>query len=105
MRTLATAIPNKEYQHFGCLKQIKLEARLVNNQIEYYETRPDPDNESQSLSVKISDSTVMELFNTMYSHSERPFLARENKEFYIVINRNRPRFQKEFHLLKNPRLK
>jgi hypothetical protein len=105
MRILATAHPNKDYLYYKCLQNVKLEARLICNQIEYWEIRPDPDNEKVLYEVKISESCVKDLFNTTYPMQDRCFLERENRDFYAVIHRNKHRFQHIFAKLKNPHLK
>jgi hypothetical protein len=97
MKLLAKAYPNQCYENIQSISDIIIEARLTdNNQINFYEThikRPE-------WVVKISEETVKSLFPHSVSIKERPFLLKENKDFDIILNRNKKHYIEAFENLK-----
>lgn len=98
MKLLAKAHPNQTYENIQSISDIILEARLTdNNQVYFYEThikRPE-------WIVKISEETVLDLFVSSVLIKERPFLLKENKDFDIILNRNKKHYIEAFEILKN----
>jgi len=97
MKLLAKAYPNQCYENIQSISDIIIEARLTdNNQIHFYETH------SKNLNwiVQIKEETVNALFVNSVSIKERPFLFKENKDFDIILNRNKKHYIEAFENLK-----
>jgi hypothetical protein len=87
MRLLAIAKPNPAYTHYECIKNIILNAYLVNNQIQYFETQPEFD---KTHNIKLSEWAVHDLFNDFERNiKDIPFLFRHNIDFGIIIKRDK----------------
>lgn len=98
MKLLAKAHPNQMYENIQSISDIILEARLTdNNQINFYETHT----KRPEWIVKIKEETVKALFVKSVSIKERPFLFKENKDFDIILNRNKKHYTEAFETLKN----
>jgi hypothetical protein len=98
MKLLAKAYPNQCYENIQSISDIIIEARLTdNNQIVFYETH------SKNLNwvVRILEETVKALFVNSVSIKERPFLFKENKDFDIILNRNKKYYLEAFENLKS----
>ncbi len=93
MRTLATALPSTRYIWYKSLEQCKLEARLINNQIRFYEIYYDQEK-------CISEALVKSLFPIGCMLKDRPFLAKENNEFYAVLYRHTVQYKDQYAALK-----
>jgi hypothetical protein len=94
MKTLAIAKPNKRYRWYSSLRQVTLEARLCNNKVHYYELCNGTVN-------RISEELVRSMFPTGCLIKERPFLVRENHDFYVVLNRHRVNYKPLYKQLKH----
>jgi len=94
MKILATAKPNQKYRWHKNIDFV-IQAR-INNKIRYYEVADGREN-------CISEELVKLLFpNGMIK--DRPFLAKENPDFYVVLNRNKKRYKDNFNKLKGDNL-
>jgi len=93
MRILAVAKPHDAYRWSRNLQSLHLEAHLVNNQVEYWEV------EGESYRP-ISEDMVRNMFRPELPLIDQPFLVGENREFWIVLNRSRPRYREEWIKLK-----
>ena len=100
MKVLAIAIPNIEYENFRSLADVVLKACIENNRIFFLETHL----KKASWIVEIKQETVESLFPLDIPHREKPFLKKENLEFYAVVFRNHQRYKGIFQKLKNPRI-
>jgi len=90
MKLLATARPNKKYRWHNNINFV-IQAR-INNKIRYYEV-------GDGYEHCLSEELVKLLFpNGMIK--DRPFLAKENKEFYAVLNRRKNRYKETYEKLK-----
>jgi hypothetical protein len=94
MKVIATALPSTRYRWSKSLENVKLEARLVRNQVRFYEIYLDKER-------CITEDLVKSLFPTDCRIVDRPFLAKENKEFYAVVRRHTVKYNDEFLKLKN----
>lgn len=96
MKTIARAFPNPRYEHYNNLKNITLEARLVNDRIMFYEV-----NGEKERQYCLSTDTVRDLFAPDKRFlKERPFLERKpNEDFWAVLNRHRRRYQQRTNQL------
>lgn len=95
MKLLATAKPNKRYRWHKNIDFIILQARMK-HKIRYYEIANGREN-------CISENLVKLLFpNGMIK--DRPFLAKENKDFYAILNRNRKQYQETSDQLKRKKI-
>lgn len=92
VRTLAVATPSLRYRWYTSLRQTSLEARLVNGRVIYYENH-------KGRARAVAETTVRALFPTDCVIRDRPFLARDNKEFWVVLNRGRHTFKDEYKKL------
>lgn len=91
IQILATAIGNKKYRWHRNIN-FTIQARLVNNQVRYYEIT---DNYESCLSEQL----VKSLFpNGMIK--DRPFLVKENQDFYAVLNRHKNHYKAIYEELK-----
>lgn len=97
MKILAKAKPNQMYENIISISDLVLEARLVNENIVYYETHT----RNYNWVVCISEPLVKSLFINDVGIKQRPFLERENKEFYAILHRNKNRYKEQFLKLKN----
>lgn len=90
MKTIATAKPNPRYKFFLSISKIRLEARFTDNgRIVFY----DIEDGTERL---ISEESVHNLFRLDKSTTKQPFLARENREFWMVLNRKNTKFKSDF---------
>ena len=96
MRLLAVAKPNKLYIWHQNLKNVTLEARLVNNKVVFYEIW-------DGAVRRISEKSVHNMFKPEYSHKDQPFLIKENREFYAVLNRHLKKYHSQYVTIKNKR--
>jgi len=96
MKILAKAYPNPLYINHNNLKDVVLEARLVNDQVRFYETHPETTNKEICLSEKV----VRSLFPLGKSKTDQPFLKHINKEFWAVLYRRRKRHNEQVTELK-----
>jgi hypothetical protein len=95
MRVLATAKPNRLYRWWHNLEYTTIQARLTNETIHYYEL------DSFSLKGKmLTEEFVKELFPIGIPIANRPFLAKDNINFYTVLHRNRVRYKDAYLKLK-----
>ena len=94
MRILTTARPNQRYHWYLNFASITLEARLINNNIIYYEIDAGQER-------RIAEDIVKQLFPAGCSISDQPFLIRENKDFYTVLYRHRKHYQERFQKIKS----
>lgn len=84
MRVLATARPNEKYENIKSIQDIILEARLINNEIHYFETHT----KKPDWVVEIKELTIHLLFDQCDKPiTNIPFLIHDNKEFFIVLKR------------------
>lgn len=93
-RTLAIATPSDSYRWYRSLKTLILEARLHDGKIYYYE-------KFNGTERRISEPLVREMFPTTGMVRERPFLVKENTDFYAVLNRHKNRYKDQYKKLKN----
>lgn len=94
MRLLAKAKPNTRYVWYRNFVTVHLEARLMNNKIFYYEIWDGKER-------RISEESVRNMFRTGSSIKDQPFLVRENRDFYAVLNRNLKDYFPHYKELKN----
>lgn len=99
MRVLATAKPSLQYEHCYNFSKVTLEARLVNNRIHYYEI-----NKRTAAVHLLAEDLVKALFPLDCPIKERPFLIKENRDFWVVLNRNRTKYQEQYKRIKNKQL-
>ena len=97
MRILATASPNKSYENIQCISDLILEARLENNKIKYFETHT----KDKTWVIELKENRVFSLFSDEVPVYERPFLFKENRNFYFILHRERPRFHQFYLNIKN----
>ena len=91
MKLLATATKNKRYRWRRNIT-FTLEARLVGNQVRYYEI-------TSMYESCLSEEIVQTLFpNGMIK--DRPFSAKENPDFYAVLYRYKKRYKELYRKLK-----
>lgn len=96
MKVLAKAHPNKKYIYHNNLDKLYLEARLENNKVSFVEV-------STTVPIKehlLKEETVLSLFPVDVEETSRPFLIQENLDFYAILHRDKPRYQKRFIELK-----
>ncbi len=96
-RTLAIATPSDVYRWYCSFKKVILEARLRDGKIYYYE-------KFNGSECRISEQLVRELFPTTGMVRDRPFLVKENQDFYAVLNRHKKMYKDQYKKLKNKRL-
>lgn len=96
MRVLAVAHPNPIYQHSNNFLNITIEAQLENNRIHFKEI-----DHRRKTSFLLSEERVKSLFPIGEAASHQPFLLRNNRDFYAVLNRHRRKFQERYLQLKN----
>jgi hypothetical protein len=84
MIVLATATPNKRYEHYNNFKNVTLQAVYTDGRVTFKELQP-------GRIFTVSEDTVRSLFNDRLV-VERPFLDQENTDFYAVLNRKRSRY-------------
>lgn len=101
MRILAKARPNQTYENIMSISDLVLEARLMNNKITYWETH----SSKPDWVVRLKESTVHALFPVDKIRRERPFLVKENRDFYAVLNRHKVLYHERFIKIKNPKLR
>jgi hypothetical protein len=80
---LAKAFPNRLYENIRSIHFIILEAHLINKKIIYYEKW----NNKPDHMVKVKESTVFDMFGRSNRVKEKPFLKKENIDFYSVLFR------------------
>ena len=98
MKKLASASPSSLYEHYNCLNDIIIEAMLIDdNKVIFIETHKN----NPSWIVEIKTETVHALFANDKPKKERPFLIKENFNFYAVLNRDKERYQEIFKKLKH----
>ncbi len=93
MRILATAHPSKRYCWLASIASIKLEARFTNNKVKFYEV-------NGKTEVRLSKESVKSFFPGGIAIADRPFLKKENMDFYAVLYRNKRKYQKQFKALR-----
>lgn len=96
MRVLATARPNMRYRWHSSIRKVRLEARLKNNKVRYYEV-------FNGDVHCISESLTLSLFPTDCVIRDRPFLVRENQDFYTVLRRHTLKYKEQYKQLKRPK--
>jgi len=94
MRLLAVAKPNTRYVWYRNFMSVTLEARLFNNKIVYYEIWDGKER-------RISEKAVKNMFRVGYSVNDQPFLVKENRDFYVVLNRRLADYFPKYKELKN----
>jgi hypothetical protein len=97
MKILATAKPNATYENIRCIEDLILEARLINNEIHYFETHI----KDKTWVVEIPLKTINSLFSEEVQKKERPFLIWNNKVFWAVINRHEEKYKEIYKKLKH----
>lgn len=96
-KILAKAYPNKGYVNIKCIEDVVLEARLVNNHVVFVETHAtDPE-----WVPTLREDRVQSLFDATQPEKERPFLIKENSEFYTVLYREQKRFHTHWKHIRN----
>jgi len=96
MKILAIARPNIKYRWYNCISMIILQAHLNDKRIAYYEIY------QGRLPRRVPEQLVEELFPANIRLKDRPFLAKENPDFYAVLNRHKKRYKVAYQkLLKN----
>ena len=98
MRILAIAKPNAGYRWYSNLENVTIEARLVNNEIRYYEM----ENGTQK---ELTEKAVKNIFRPGYSRKDQPFLVERNRDFYAVLNRKLDEYHTEYLAVKNKLIK
>jgi len=96
MRTLARARPNKRYKWYLSIASIYLEARLTNNTVVFYEIDTKPANGTLPKEKRISEENVRNMFRTDKPLKKQPFLVRENRDCYAVLNRHLVRYKERY---------
>jgi hypothetical protein len=99
MRIIATAFPNPAYENIHSLRDMFIEACLMDDGIKivYIEKHT----KSPAWIAEVKEETVRDLFYTIdRSEKERPFLKENNQHFYAVLNRERKKYNKIFRTLK-----
>lgn len=86
---IATAHPNKRYRWYHSISDFIIHAQLQNSQVRYYEIA---DDRNKCLSEKL----VRDLFPDGILIKDRPFLVKENREFYAILHRHRKEYQNTF---------
>jgi len=95
MKTIATARPNKNYINYRNLRDTIIEARIIGGQVRFYELR-------SGTEIKcLTQDLVKSLFSQNKLISDRPFLEKENPQFYAILYRNRKSNQETFTRLIN----
>jgi hypothetical protein len=94
MRTLAIAVPNKKYRWYKNLASVTIEARLVNNEVRYFEF-------DAGKEKRISVEEVEAKFLVDHPIKKQPFLVQKNRDFYAILNRHRAKYQERFIEIKN----
>ena len=92
MKILATATKNKRY-HWHRNITFTIEARLTGNQVRYYEV-------TSNYESCLTEETVRKLFSGGMI-KDRPFLAKENRDFYAVLNRRKKQYKELYRKLKS----
>jgi hypothetical protein len=78
---IATAIPSKKYRWYSCFENVILEVRLTDTgKRSFYEI-----NGGLKSEKRIPTDTVKLLFRDDCRVCDRPFLAKENKQFYSIL--------------------
>jgi hypothetical protein len=93
---LAKARPNQLYMYINNLADLVLEAHLVGNQIHYFETHKNNPN----WVVRLKEDTVKALFVDDINIKQRPFLAKENINFFTILYREKAKYRHQFQILK-----
>lgn len=96
MRVLAEAKPNPLYVNYRCLADLTIQAQFMNNQILYVETH----SKNPDWRAKVKESTLKDMFSVSRQIKDRPFLIKENREFFIVLNRRKKRYHDSFLKIK-----
>lgn len=97
MRVLATAHPNKNYTGIYSIRDMVLEARLINNKVHYFETHTNNPN----WVVELKESLVFSLFPLECGKYDAPFQVNSNKKFWTVMNRENWNFKPLYLKLKH----
>jgi len=100
MRILAIARPNKKYMWYSNIESIHYEARLSNNKVYFYEI-----DTKQMTERCVSEENVWHMFRLDKPIKKQPFLARENRDFYIILNRDKAKYIERFNEIKLKSLK
>lgn len=91
---LATAKPNKIYRWHNSIKDIILQAKLINNRVMFYEL--------WNGSIKcLPENFIKSLFPKNTLIKDRPFTEKGNKDFYAVLHRNQIKYRQKFNEIKN----
>jgi hypothetical protein len=79
---IAKANPSRKYKWFSCFENVRLEARLTDTgRHSFYEI-----NLGLKAEKRISADTVKTLFRSDCRVCDRPFLIKENQQFYSILS-------------------
>jgi hypothetical protein len=94
-KTLAKARPNLKYRWYRCFEFVTLEARSTETgKISFYEI-----NKGIGIEKRISEEIVLSMFRSDCCIADRPFLVKENEDFYAILKRNLKQFQDQVQAL------
>jgi hypothetical protein len=92
---LSTAHPSKKYKWNRNFDNVMIEAHFMEKQVRFVEVR---DGNSRPIKEELARC----LFPISVPIIDRPFLVKENKEFWMILNRHRSRFKVQWEtFLKN----
>lgn len=96
MKLLAQAFPNKKYLGIISIRDLVLEAQLVNNQVRFIEKHSN----NPKWVVPLREELVKEMFPFEVPNYDKPFLPEENADFWAVVNRENEIGFSKYYLLK-----
>lgn len=105
MKTIAEAFPNRKYKFFQSVSDVVLLAKTNKTKVFFYIK----ENEKEK---RVDEKTIRSLFvPDVTRHPKniairnRPFNYKDNHKLWVVLNRNKQAYQKEFTELKDENTK
>lgn len=101
MKILASAHPNKQYEHYANLRNTVIQAKLINNKIIFYEL----DRQRPNWKKRQPEQFVKSLFLNGIAIKSQPFTKQGNRDFYVILYRDKIRYRECFKQLLNKKSK
>lgn len=93
MKILATAKPSRQYRWYKSISDFVIQARLTNSQVRYYEV-------SDWRNEKCLQEELVKALFPLGLIKDRPFLVKENQNFYAVLHRRKKQYKEIYNKLK-----
>lgn len=97
MKVLAQAYPNRKYLGITSIRDLVMEAQLVNNRVKFVEKH----STNPNWVVPLREELVKEMFPFEVPDYDKPFLPEENIDFWAVLNRDNDIGFQKYYLLKH----